>query len=132
MRIEEISECHWTNTRAAQALAARVQGILGGEDQSLPPMGTTRLVRRLFPGCTEKQMKNLCSLLGTCREDGMLDGYFTRGAKGMTGHPRVLWKATEPSASAVVNGRDARQRAEAESLALDLQDDETIELDAPV
>lgn len=42
---------------------------------------------------------------------------------------RNLWQASTPS---VADGMDARQRAEAEALALDLQDDETIELDAPV
>lgn len=93
MNIQEIAAAHWSKREPNAALADLVQTHLSGRPDNAPPIGTTALVLALLPNPDDKQMKSLVGRLYTLRKEGTLDGYFTRGKKGPTGHPLVHWKA---------------------------------------
>lgn len=92
MNIEKIAETDWRDAKASLELVEPAQEIL----DALPPqttMGTTKLVYALLKGADAMQMKRLLAALQHARDCGAMDGYFSRGKKGMTGHPLVLWHA---------------------------------------
>lgn len=91
MNIKEIAAAYWTNTEAINTLADIAQDILDAQAPGTPPMGTTKLLRAILPDANDLEAKSIINKLQRARDNGRMEGYFSRGKKGMFGHLSVHW-----------------------------------------
>lgn len=89
MKIDEIEKAHWTNTEAQKAVIILVQDFLNAA-----PPGTKYSTSAIVRAIGGKDIKAVASHLTNARNNGLLDGYFSRDEKLKTfGQARVVWEA---------------------------------------